>query len=64
MKTLISLLLAALSIVLTTPASADARRCAAFANDLQLGQTLIFAEDEKEKKKKKGEETEEEPDCE
>ncbi len=64
MKALISLLLAALSVALTTPASADARRCSAFAYDLQLGQTLIFAEDEKEKKKKKGEETEEEPDCE
>ena len=64
MKTLISLLLAALSIALTTTVSADARRCSAFANDLQLGPTLIFAEDEKEKKKNKGEETEEEPDCE
>ncbi len=62
MKTLITALIAALALVLGSNAPASSsNRCSA-TSPFQIGQTLVFAEDEKEKKKKEGEE--EEPDCE
>ncbi len=62
MKSLLTALFAALLLTLGTNASASsASRCSA-APLFDLGQTLVFAEDEQEKKKKQGEE--EEPDCE
>jgi len=62
MKSLLTALLAALALTLgTTALASTTARCSA-APLFDLGQTLVFAEDEQEEKKKQGEE--EEPDCE